>query len=188
MTWAETLMRTPRDAEGPFYPDKMPLDKDNDLIIINDSISPAVGQIAHVSGKLTDTKGKPIANALIEIWQCDASGVYLHSRDPRIEKHDSNFQSYGAFETGSTGEYRFRTIKPVPYTGRTPHIHFAVSRGGRRVLTTQLYVKGEKQNKRDGLFNRIDAKSRSAVLADFVPIPKSQTNELAATFNIVLFE
>ena len=76
----------------------------------------------------------------------------------------------------------------MPYTGRTPHIHFAVSRGGRRVITTQLYVKGEKQNKRDGLFNRIDAKSRSAVLADFVPIPKSQTNELAATFNIVLFE
>ncbi|MFT5129510.1 MAG: protocatechuate 3,4-dioxygenase beta subunit [Rhodothermales bacterium] len=186
MAWAEALSITPTDAEGPFYPDKMPLDKDNDLIIINDSISPAVGQIAHVNGRLTDTKGKPIKNALIEIWQCDANGVYLHTRDPNLAKHDDNFQSYGAFETGSSGEYRFRTIKPVPYTGRTPHIHFAVSRGGRRVLTTQLYVKGEKGNKRDGLFNRIDADRRSAVLADFAAIPNSKTNELAATFNIVL--
>ena len=186
MSWAEALTITPTDVEGPFYPDKLPLDKDNDLIIINDSITPAAGQIAHVSGKLTDAKGKPISNALIEMWQCDARGIYMHSRDPNIKKKDSNFQSYGAFETGSTGEYRFRTIKPVPYTGRTPHIHFAVSRNGRRVLTTQLYVKGEAQNKRDFLFKRIDSKRRSAVLADFAPIPSSKTNELAATFNIVL--
>jgi protocatechuate 3,4-dioxygenase beta subunit len=186
MTWAEALMLTPEATEGPFYPDKLPLDKDNDLIIINDSITPAVGQIAHISGKVTDIKGKPINKALIEIWQCDANGVYLHSRDPRIERKDSNFQSYGAFETASRGEYRFRTIKPVAYPGRTPHIHVAVSRGGRRVLTSQFYVKGEPQNERDFLFNRVPKAARSTVVAEFAAIPNSRTNELAATFNIVL--
>ena len=177
---------TPDGTEGPFYPDKLPLDRDNDLIIINDSVTPAVGQISHVSGTIRDTRGRPVNKALIEIWQCDANGVYLHSRDPRIEKKEKNFQSYGAFETGKSGEYRFRTIKPVAYPGRTPHIHVAISRKGKRVLTTQLYVKGEAQNNRDFLFKRVPKDLRDAVIADFAPIPNSQTNELAATFNIVV--
>ena len=77
---AEALTLTPKQTEGPFYPDKMPLDTDNDLIIINDSLTPAVGTVAYLNGKVTDFKGNPIRNALVEIWQVDYNGVYLHSR------------------------------------------------------------------------------------------------------------
>src|SRR5581483_4793263 len=129
--FAEELTRTPHLTEGPFYPDKLPLDTDNDLIIINDSLTPAVGEITHLSGKILDAKGSPINNAVIEIWQVDNKGVYINTRDSGHKQRDTNFQGYGRFTTGSTGEYYFRTIKPVPYTGRTPHIHVRVKKGGR---------------------------------------------------------
>ena len=116
--FAEELTRTPTTNEGPFFPNKLPLDTDNDLLIINDTITPAVGEVTHLGGRLLDTKGDPLRNAVIEIWQCDRDGTYLkrHTRDG--EKFDTNFQGYGRFLTSSTGEYYFRTIKPVPYRGR----------------------------------------------------------------------
>src|ERR1700730_4248335 len=116
--FAEELRRkTAFVEEGPFYPPKLPLDTDNDLIIVNDSITPAVGEITHLGGKLLDAKGDPIRNAVIEIWQCDKDGIYLkqHTRDG--ETFDTNFQGYGRFLTSSPGEYYFRTIKPIPYRG-----------------------------------------------------------------------
>src|SRR5437763_1195209 len=79
--FAEELARTPRMTEGPFYPDKLPLDTDNDLLLSNDSITPAVGEVAHLGGKVLDTSGNPIRNAVVEIWQCDANSVYLHTAD-----------------------------------------------------------------------------------------------------------
>ena len=139
--FAEALTLTPSQTEGPFYPDHLPLDTDNDLLIINDSITPAIGDVTHLTGKILDADGKPLRNALVEIWQVDGNGVYLHSRSAG-EKRDANFQGYGRFHTGSTGEYYFRTVKPVQYPGRTPHIHYAISQNGKRLLTTQLYVKG----------------------------------------------
>src|SRR5438093_5825587 len=111
--FAEQLTQTPRQTEGPFYPNKLPLDTDNDLLIINDNITPAVGEVAHLTGKVLDAKGNPLKNALVEIWQCDANGVYLHTNDSgsKKDKQDKNFQGFGRFLTGSTGEYYFRTIK-----------------------------------------------------------------------------
>jgi protocatechuate 3,4-dioxygenase beta subunit len=181
------LVRTPAQTEGPFYPDKLPLDTDNDLIIINDSITPAVGKITHLSGRILDAKGKPVKNALVEIWQCDAKGVYLHSDDSSRKKPDKNFQGFGRFLTASKGEYYFRTIKPVPYSFRAPHIHFKVKRAGKELLTTQCYVKGEARNNKDGIYRRIrDAKARQAVTVDFKPVKDSKIGELEATFDIVL--
>ncbi len=116
-------------TEGPFYPDHLPLDLDNDLLVINNSITPAVGTITQLSGRVLDSKGDPIKGLTVEIWQCDANEVYLHSRDsgPKKKQQDLNFQGFGRFETSSKGEYRFRTIKPVPYPGRpAPHIHFKI--------------------------------------------------------------
>src|SRR5438477_9711384 len=113
--FAEELLRTPRQTEGPFYPDHLPLDTDNDLLIVNDSLTPAVGEIAHLSGRLLDSKGDPIKNALVEIWQVDSRGVYLRDRPAHPAKFDSHFQGFGRFLTGSTGEYYFRTIKPLAY-------------------------------------------------------------------------
>src|SRR5581483_7956393 len=140
--FAQQLQQTPRQTEGPFYPNKLPLDTDNDLLIINNSITPAVGTITHLTGRVLDLHGTPIHNAVVEIWQCDNNGAYLHTGTTNADKRDSNFQGFGRFVTGSTGEYYFRTIKPVPYPGRTPHIHFIVKRGDQRLLTTQLYIKG----------------------------------------------
>src|SRR5204862_2515203 len=92
--FAEELTLTPRQTEGPFYPDHLPLDTDNDLIIVNDGITPAVGEITHLSGRILDAKGEPIRNALVEIWQVDNHGVYLHSRDTHPER-DENFPGFG---------------------------------------------------------------------------------------------
>jgi protocatechuate 3,4-dioxygenase beta subunit len=185
--FAEELVRTPRQTEGPFYPDKLPLDTDNDLIIINDSITPAVGKITHLSGRILDAKGNPVNNALVEIWQVDGNGVYLHSESNNARKRDKNFQGFGRFLTGSKGEYYFRTVKPVAYPGRTPHIHFKIKRGGKELLVTQCYIKGDPGNKRDGILRSIrDPKARAAVLVDFVPVKGSRIGELAAKFDIVL--
>jgi protocatechuate 3,4-dioxygenase beta subunit len=185
--FAEELTRTPRQTEGPFYPDRLPLDTDNDLIIINDSITPAVGDITHLSGRILDAKGNPIRNALVEIWQVDHNGVYLHSGSNNAAKRDKNFQGFGRFLTGSSGEYYFRTIKPVRYPGRAPHIHFAVKMKGRDKWTTQCYVKGEPQNERDFVLKSIrDAKARESVIVDFAPVKDSRIGELAARFDIVM--
>ena len=184
---AETLTLTPRQTEGPFYPDKMPLDTDNDLIIINDSLTPAVGTVAYLSGKVTDIKGKAQRNALVEIWQVDKHGIYLHSRGGSREKLDSNFQGYGRFLTDSKGRYSFRTLKPSPYGGRTPHIHMAVSTKGKRVLTTQCYVKNEPRNQKDFILQRVkDTKARDSLVVSFNPLKDSKVGEVSARFDIVL--
>lgn len=184
--YAAELEKTPSQTEGPFYPDKLPLDTDNDLLIINDKITPAVGTIAHVSGKVLDLKGNPVRNALVEIWQCDNNGAYLHSGTDSKDKRDKNFQGFGRFLTSSTGEYYFRTIKPVPYHPRTPHIHFKVKRGGKDLLTTQMYVKGHPGNAKDGIFRSAGAKGQALLSADFTPIKGSKLGEVAAKWDVVL--
>lgn len=184
---AEALIQTPRQTEGPFYPDRLPLDTDNDLIIVNDALTPAVGEITWLSGRILDAKGDPLRNATVEIWQCDARGVYLHGNSDSPAKRDANFQGFGRFLTGSSGEYLFRTIKPVAYPGRTPHIHFAVKLKGRDKFTTQCYIQGEPQNERDGVLRGIrDEKARASVIVPFAPVKNSKANELAAKFDIVM--
>jgi protocatechuate 3,4-dioxygenase beta subunit len=182
--FAEELTKTEAQTEGPFYPDKLPLDTDNDLLIINDSITPAVGEITHLTGRVLDLKGNPVANAVVEIWQCCNNGAYLHSGTGNKEKRDKNFQGFGRFTTGSKGEYYFRTIKPVPYPGRTPHIHFKIKKGGKELLVTQLYIKGHPGNAKDGIFSRL--KTPKAVETEFTPIKTSKIGELAAHWDIVL--
>lgn len=185
--FAEELTRTARMGEGPFYPDKLPLDTDNDLLLINDAIKPGSGEITYLSGRVKGRSGKPIRNAFVEIWQCDSNGAYLHSGSSNREQADANFQGYGRFLTDSKGRYSFRTIKPVAYPGRTPHIHFGVSKHGHRLLTTQMLVKGHELNQNDVLFKRMnDPAARESLLVDFKPIADSRIGELAANFDIVL--
>jgi protocatechuate 3,4-dioxygenase beta subunit len=184
---AETLTLTPKQTEGPFYPDKMPLDTDNDLIVINDGLTPAVGTIAYLSGTVTDSKGNPLRNTLVEIWQVDNNGIYLHTRGGNRQKWDSNFQGYGRFLTDSKGRYFFRTLKPSPYSGRTPHIHMAVSAKGQRKLTTQCYIKGEPRNENDFILKRIkDSRARNSLVIPFNKIAGSKVGEVGAQFDIVL--
>lgn len=187
--FAEELTRTPAQTEGPFYPNKLPLDTDNDLIIINETITPAVGEITHLTGKILDAKGNPVRNALVEIWQCDAKGVYLHTNDSDQKKDilDKHFQGFGRFLTGSSGEYYFRTIKPVPYSIRTPHIHFKIKKAGKELLTTQCYIKGHPGNEKDAIYMRTPAgKPRDALTVPFEKIKDSKIGELTAKFDLVL--
>lgn len=185
----DDLTKTPAQTEGPFYPNKLPLDTDNDLLIINEGITPGIGEITHLTGKVLDPKGNPVKNALVEIWQCDAKGVYLHTADSDQKKdvQDKNFQGFGRFITGSTGEYYFRTIKPVPYPGRTPHIHVKVKKAGKHLLTTQCYIKGHPGNPKDGIWRSLkDEKQRDALTIDFDKVKGSRIGEVAANFVIVL--
>jgi protocatechuate 3,4-dioxygenase beta subunit len=185
--FAEEIARqTAWVEEGPFYPHKLPLDTDNDLLIVNDSITPAVGDITHLSGRLLDLKGQPIRNAEVEIWQVDHNAVYLAERD-RAPGADANFQGFGRFLTGSTGEYYFRTIKPVPYPGRpAPHIHFKIKKKGTDPWTTQLYIKGYADNERDGIYRGIGGDAeQGTVTKDFAPIKESTIGELAVRFDII---
>lgn len=188
--FAEELARTPSMTEGPFYPDRLPLDTDNDLIVLNDALTPAVGEITHLTGRVLDVTGSPIRNATIEIWQCDAKQVYLHSADSdrKTDQRDRNFQGFGRFTTGSSGAYYFRTIKPVPYPGRpAPHIHVKVKKGGREILTTQFFIAGHPGNNVDGIARGgIGLFDRELLMVDFTPVADSKIGELAARFEIVL--
>jgi len=177
------LAPTPRQTRGPFYPPKPPLDSDNDLVRVDGRSALAAGIITDLTGRVVDPAGQPIDDAVIEIWQCDANGRYHHPR-ARKQGRDPNFQGFGTFTTGADGQYRFRTIKPVPYPGRTPHIHFRVVAPGMPELVTQMYIAGHPQNADDWIFRSAgDARSRLAVA--FEPADDDSA-ERRARFDIVL--
>jgi protocatechuate 3,4-dioxygenase beta subunit len=173
---------TPADAEGPFYPVEFPDDTDNDLLRVFGEQGTSPGVLAYVHGNVVDRHGTPIDGARVEIWQCDHGGVYHHpgdSGDP-----DSRFQGFGAMVTNRGGEYHFRALRPVPYTGRTPHIHFRVSAPGFDHLTTQLYVAEDAaQNDRDVLYKRHTLEERQLLTSTFRP---HDGGGVSAEFNIVL--
>lgn len=186
-TLAAHLKRTPRQSRGPFYPAELPLDKDNDLVTVAGRPGIARGEIADVVGRILDDHGRPLANAQVEIWQCDANGRYRHPWDRRDAPLDPNFQGYGQFLTGPDGGYRFRTIKPVPYPGRAPHIHFAISGPGFEPLITQMYVAGAPENERDFLLNGIpDPRARQRLIVPFGKAAGDEGGSLVARFDIVL--
>ena len=185
--FADELARTPSMTDGPFYPDRLPLDTDNDLVIIRNSTTPAVGEITHLTGRVLTQSGSGLNNCVVEIWQVDGNGAYLHSGSTNAERRDRNFQGFGRFTTNARGEYRFRTVKPVPYPGRTPHIHVKIKRGDRTLLTTQLFIAGHPGNARDGIYRGAGGiVERELVTADFRRIPESRIVECRANFDIVL--
>jgi protocatechuate 3,4-dioxygenase, beta subunit len=172
--FAEQLLATPEQTEGPYYPTTLPLDTDNDLLLINSNLTSAIGQVTYLSGRILNPSGEPVRNATMEIWHADNSGAYIHPSSMGYSTRDLNFQGFGRFLTGSSGEYLFRTIKPGVYTGRTRHIHFKVKVPGFATLTSQLYILGEAQNTNDSVLNGIrDAQARSSVIVPFAPIPGS---------------
>ncbi|MCU0936492.1 MAG: protocatechuate 3,4-dioxygenase [Gammaproteobacteria bacterium] len=184
---AERLVRTPRQSRGPFYPLDLPLDSDNDLSRVKGKAGVARGEITDVVGRILDERGRPVADARVEVWQCDANGRYHHPQDGGVEERDLNFQGYGQFLTGADGSYRFRTIKPVPYPGRAPHIHFTVSGPGIEPLTTQMYVAGAPENAGDFLLNAVrDPAARAALVVPFEPHPVAAEARWLAPFDLVL--
>ena len=170
---------TPSQTEGPFYPLALPKDADYDLLK-NGALSYGKGDPAWVTGTVTDFAGKPVAGAQVEIWQADAAGHYDHPGDG--SKIDPAFQGFGKVVVGADGSYRFRTIKPVPYSGRAPHIHFKVKLGTRELLTSQLYVASDANNARDFLWRNLRDDERAVLTVPFV----RGADGLQAQFEIVV--
>ncbi len=180
ITHAQTALRpTPSQSEGPFYPDQQLQDADFDLLR-NGTQNYSNGQAAWVRGQVTDLQGKPVSGAVVEIWQCNHEGIYRHSRSsgsaPMV------FQGFGRVQAGADGRYAFRTIKPVQYPGRPPHIHFKVKLGNRELLTTQMYIAGEKSNGRDFLTRSLSDAQRAQLEVAFA----AGSDGLAAQFPIAV--
>lgn len=164
---------TPEQTEGPFYPDL-----DNDLTFVASRTKRAEGKFLYVHGVVCDTEGKPVSNALVDIWQTDHQGIYDHAGDPNQKKKDVNFQSYGRFVTGEDGRYCFKTIKPRHYGDenfmRTPHIHYKVARRGYHELTTQLYFADEPEmNAKDGIYKQLSKEEQKQVTIAFDAMEKA---------------
>jgi protocatechuate 3,4-dioxygenase beta subunit len=181
------LLVTPGQTEGPFYPVSFPTDMDADLVRVNGRATQAVGKVTHVSGRILGRLGEPVRGAMVEIWQCDAHGIYNHPGDSGHRRHDAGFQGYGRVAVDANGRYAFRTIRPVAYPGRTPHIHFKVHAPGTGRLTTQMYIAGERGNAGDGPLNGVrDRRARESLIVTLVGADDIEPGALKGTFDIVL--
>jgi protocatechuate 3,4-dioxygenase, beta subunit len=185
---AATLPPTPQQTAGPFYPLSLPQDSDNDLIHVSGRAEPAKGIVTQITSRILDPNGQPVSGARVEIWQCDANGRYPYVKDggggrPR----DENFQGYGTATTDATGGYQFQTVKPVPYPGRTPHIHFAISGRGFERFVTQMYVAGEPTNAADPVLMGVrDPAARNRLVVELHPVQGNDAAALTGKFDIVL--
>lgn len=181
----EARVPTPPQSRGPFYPTTPPVERDVDLATVAGGTGVAKGELAFVSGRVLDVRGRSMSGVRVEVWQCNAFGRYHHPSDRSEAPLDPNFQGYGEMIAAEDGSYRFRAIKPVPYPGRAPHIHFRVSGRDFAPLATQLYVAGHPLNDNDFLLSSIvDPKARASLIVPFDRV--AGQGELAAKFDIVL--
>lgn len=176
---AKTLMPTPSQTEGPYYPVEMPTDNDWDLLK-NGAAVYNKGQVAWINGVVMDLEGQPLPNAVVEIWQCDHKGRYHHPNDG--DKADKEFQGFGRLQVGADGRFQFRTMSPERYPGRTPHIHVKVKLGRKELLTTQFYIEGHPENAKDDIWSNLTVQERAAVTRPFV----TKGQELHAQFELVV--
>jgi protocatechuate 3,4-dioxygenase, beta subunit len=185
---AAALLPTPAQTEGPFYPLNYPADSDNDLVHVAGHGEAAKGTPTRVAGRILDAAGRPVAGARVEIWQCDANGRYHNVRDGDAGRpRDEDFQGFGQTTSDGEGGYKFLTIRPVAYTGRTPHIHFVVAAPGQRRFVTQMYVAGEPQNEHDPVLRDVrDPAARARLIVPLRPAPEISAEAFAAEFEIVL--
>jgi protocatechuate 3,4-dioxygenase beta subunit len=182
--WGASLAPTPEQGLGPFYPSVLPEDRDADLVVIKGRDALAQGTVLHLVGRVTDTSGTAVADALVEIWQSDVYGRYLLPKDGAPGQRDPNFQGYGQARTDAAGVYKFRTIRPVPYESRPPHIHFQVTHPRFRAFVTQMYVVGEPGRENPAYFG--GQRVRAALSVTLYPADGAEPGALSARFDIVL--
>ena len=186
--FAAGLVPTPAQTEGPFYPAGLPADTDNDLVQVRGQAARAMGEVLHLQGRVIGVDGRLRSGAMVEIWQCDARGIYDHPRQSGRDRRDQAFQGYGRMRADAEGGYRFRTLKPVAYAGRTPHIHLKVATGDGRLLTSQFYVAGDPQNERDGIYRAAARQpgQRERIEMKLEPANGVEAGALASTMDIVI--
>ena len=181
-----SLTRTPWQGEGPFYPDRIPEDTDNDLVKNGDTSVEAGGKILILNGMLVNLDSQPVKGVSIEIWQTDKNGVYLHSGSFARDIMDKKFQGFGRTKTDRNGRFFFRTIVPTEYPGRTPHIHMKLLSEGNIILTTQLYIHDHPQNKKDFLFQRMNLAEQRINSMKLIPAADKNTAEFQTFVKIVV--
>jgi len=180
------LIRTPWQGEGPFYPDRIPEDTDNDLVKNGNTLVEAGGKILILNGILVNLDSQPVKGVSIEIWQTDKNGVYLHSGSFASRIRDKKFQGLGRTKTDLNGRFFFRTIVPTEYPGRTPHIHMKLWKAGKNILTTQLYIHDHPQNKKDFLFQRMSLAEQRINSLKITPALVKKTAEFQTFIKIVV--
>ena len=175
---------TPVQTAGPFYPTRDREDEDADLTRVNGRGGRAAGEVIHVRGRVLDVDCRPVAGAVVEIWQANAAGRYDHERDAGNPRPlDPNFQGWAEVLTDAEGRYGFKTIKPGAYPAddrgwiRPPHIHFKVSRRGYHDLVTQMYFASEPLNEPDRIRRALAPDEREQVTVDFRPAPQDPEGE-----------
>jgi protocatechuate 3,4-dioxygenase beta subunit len=179
---------TPTQTLGPFYPRDVaerPRETDADLIRVDGDRVLTKGVPIFLTGHVLDRRGDALPNAVVEIWQCDANSVYHHPAGGAESERDPNFQGYGVSRTDASGEFHFRTIRPVAYPGRTPHIHVRVVAAGLAPLATQLYLPDDPGNRRDFLFTRLNADEQGALTLRLEPSGPGLTHPLARATRFV---
>lgn len=174
-----TLTPTPASTEGPFYPENWSREPFTQLVR-GALAGNAVALL--LEGRVLDRFGKPVEGARVEIWLADGLGKYTHSRDSESKERDPNFAGFGWMKTAADGRYSFNAIRPVPYTGRTPHIHYAVIAPGQKKLVTQMFVEGVEQNQSDGIYARLPRAQRALVTARLDNVGKG----LRTSFDLIL--
>ncbi|MEP6608402.1 MAG: intradiol ring-cleavage dioxygenase [Burkholderiaceae bacterium] len=170
------LRPSPSQTLGPFYPrnaGERPAETDADLLRVEGDRVLTKGVPILLTGRVLDRRGQLITNAAIEIWQCDANSVYHHPAGGAEAERDQNFQGYGMSRTDNAGTFHFRTIRPIAYPGRTPHIHVRVQAPGASAFSTQLYLPDDPNNRRDFLFSRMSADDQAALTLKFEPASAS---------------
>jgi protocatechuate 3,4-dioxygenase beta subunit len=164
---AERPWVTPAQVEGPYYPRSEPAEKDWNLIQTARAKNEIAGGIPlQLEGQIFDSKGLPLNNAEIEIWQSDYNGFYGHPKAPGNKEFDSRFQGFARVITNLTGSYRFLTIVPAKEKKRPPHIHVKIFYRGKETLTTQLYLKGHPENNSDSLLSLMLYPGQQKLLID----------------------
>ena len=181
-----SLTRTPWQGEGPFYPDQIPEDTDNDLVKNGENSVEAGGKILILKGILVNLDSQPVNGVSIEIWQTDNNGVYLHSGSFARDLMDKQFQGFGQTKTDRNGQFLFRTLVPTEYPGRTPHIHMKIWSEGQNVLTTQLYIHNHPQNEKDFLFQRLSPTEQRINSMKIIPSTDKKKVELLTFVKIVV--
>ncbi len=163
---------TPAQTLGPFYPrdaSERPRETGPDLLRLDGDRVLSKGVPLYFTGTVIDARGTPVRDAMVEIWQCDANAVYHHPAGGAEGERDPNFQGYGVTRTDAAGSFHFRTIRPVAYPGRTPHIHVRVRSASGQTLATQFYLPDDPGNGRDFLFGRLAPAERQALTVQIGP-------------------